>query len=248
MPDTKIKKRIKSKHLHIVLSPKELPEVLPLKDYLEKKAISYCMSVEYGAGANPHIDCFCEFYKEKRPDNFKQNVLKRLYNFHPAEWKNVRVSVNYIDENPKFGYGYTMKEKPEIYHTNLPEDYLKECVEYYTEHKDRVDKIKFDMLKTKDRVNQLTLDRVFADLVKWLTATHPQAITSLSQPVYHNFTDRDGRERKESQTFFQFYINLPYPIHHSLYSKINQTSIVFHAQCEIIRLRNMKDKKASSPE
>ena len=244
-----IRKRAKSKYLHIVLSPKTIPSIEPLKDYLEKKALNYCIAVEYGiTGGNPHIDCFCEFPKEKRPDNFKQNVLKKTCypdKFTDLEWRNIKVTINYIDEDPRYGYGYTMKETPEKYFTSLTEDYLRDCVEYFKENEARVNKIKADIAKQSKGQKLITLDRVFSDLVKWIEATDPEFCSAFEFPKFDNFTDDGGRERKYSYIFYNFYIHLPYPIPHSLYSKINQQCMVFHAYSEIHRLRLSKVKRAS---
>lgn len=234
-----IKKRQCSDYLHVVLSPRECPPMEPLRDYLCNKSVYYLISKEYGSNGHAHIEAFFRLRKPMRPDNFKTNVLKKIYQFSREEWRNVKVKINYIDSDPKYGYGYAWKESPEEYYTNLSVEYLDQCLEYYNEQKSRVDKIKKDISKN---TGQITIDRVFSDLLTYLSTTPLVKSENDTRPIIDQYLDNDGKERQFSRIFHRFYIELPYCIPHSVYQKINQKTMVFHAHQEIMRLQ----KKDSS--
>lgn len=137
----------KSKYIHLVISPSEPPsidsvyEILTTMSIKTNKVLKCVVSEEYGeSGDNPHIDSFIELSQEIRPDNFRRKLLTYdIFKSIPkSELINIKCYANYVDPDPKYGYGYSTKEENRYLLYNVNEVYMQECREYYNSAKSKV--------------------------------------------------------------------------------------------------------------
>lgn len=99
---------------HIVISTRDLQDYTILMTYLAEKAQDYYVCVEYGNNGHPHIEAFASFKSVQRQDKMKDKIIK-LYNITDRiEKKNISVTFNSVDPDPKYGYGYACKEDPSV--------------------------------------------------------------------------------------------------------------------------------------
>ena len=238
--------KIKSDIFHVVLSPKlELDMNVFINWCKNQKLIKdFVVAKEWGKGANPHLDATVILNKSVRQDNFRKKIIQ-VYDIPENEKKNIKVIKNTIDNTQEYYIGYTLKEgetlPDEYYSTITDRSYLQECRKYYYDNVDRIEKCKNELKKVP--LSQLTVDRLFDAFVEYLTPKY----TKNSSITMWQFKDGDGRELDYNKHFKEWYLLLDYKIPHSLYSKINQRKFVFHAQCEIERMRNRTDLSLDCP-
>jgi len=197
----KMSKRSQGLHPHIVIATKELCDPEVLSEYLSnhKSVLSYIVTVEYGETGHPHIESFSTWSKEVRQDKLKASICK-LYDLRDYYSKlNTKVVFNHIDPDPMYGYGYSMKENPEVKFSNLSAEFLKECLDYYKDHEEQVNLLKKEFKKTYQR---LTIDDVANAYLKYIQT----ACKGSPVPCYFN------NFMKQYKDFIPF----------SMYQKINQ--------------------------
>jgi len=139
----------KSKYLHIIISPKEFQDPSVLHCYLEKWCSNYIISKELGENGHEHIDAFCEYKKEVRRDYQKKKILSLYPEVPKEEHINIRVVSNTIDTDPRYGYGYSLKEDNVLY-TTFSEDEHREFLDYYNSQKNKV-KESYEKLKSEKK-------------------------------------------------------------------------------------------------
>lgn len=158
-------KHIKSEYVHIVLSPKDYPDPQPLIDWLTEKSLYHVVSEEHGANGHAHVESFAELKKESRTDHVKRSLRSLYPDIPPEEWKNVRVTVNTIDPNPLYGFGYSLKEG-KVISSNLSPETMEESRRYYAEHRSNVEKAKN---KIFEKEKSLTLKSYGNGLLDFVT-------------------------------------------------------------------------------
>lgn len=142
--------RKSSEYLHIVLSPRELQDPEVLKQYLFKNCTEYILSTELGTNGHPHLECYARFKSSKGNDNVKRAILKLYPDIPKEEHRNVSVTINTIDDDPAYGYGYSLKEG-NVYASTFDEFDHAEFLEYYEKHRERVDEAKRETKKNKPK-------------------------------------------------------------------------------------------------
>lgn len=144
----------KNTHQHIVISPPEhlRPQLLSYLDALEplliKHTVEYVMALETGShDEETHIDIYANFKKGQDSTDIKRKYSK-LFPF-PLELP-AFIAKSIKTPNPAIMAGYTLKEIPENYRTNIPDHKLNKLQqEYQSKQKEKYDKTKFKIIKTK---------------------------------------------------------------------------------------------------
>lgn len=213
---------------HIVISTKELQDIDELQSFFEKEkgCLNYVISVEYGQNGHPHLESFSAWDKELRQDKLKAKILK-LYNITDYHGKlNTKVVFNHIDPDPMYGYGYSMKEAPKEFRTNMDEEYLQKCVEYYNDHQEAVNNAKKEQAKEHSKVQ---VNQIIDDFIDWLEV---QQITelyerwSLSGATHvNNFKDK----------FRLFYSTYPKRVSYTEFAKIREESVREYVNMELMK-------------
>ena len=226
MPERKTSNKI-----HIVISTRELQDPTTLVDWFinNKYTNRYVVSVETGTSGHPHIDCFCEMKKEYRMDKVKDSIMKLYGITDYIERKNVRAVINYIDEDPMYGYGYTLKEDPKEFYTNiLDQEYLTKCKEYYLEHEAQVNNMKQEVISKNKLKRQITLDTICNDFLEY-------CVLNGVETVYRYDIRSNTKEpiNKFTEFFHSYSIFIPY----SLFAKINYDKLYEWTECHLERAR-----------
>lgn len=150
---------------HIVVSIRNVDEecLNILKDYFFTKVDEYIIGKELGANNHPHLDAYVKFKKEMRPDAISRSLktLLKHKTADTAELKNIKVCINTIDSDPRYGYGYSAKEGSyELY--NLTEEYIQESIQYYNDH----------IIKSKEPPKQCNIDTCTVDYFEYITKNY----------------------------------------------------------------------------
>lgn len=203
--------RIKSKFVHIVLSPRECPEPSILINYLKEKATNYVVAREFGTNGHEHLEAYVEFPDEKRQDKVKE-VLRKLYPEIPKEeFINVKVSINHLDTDERYGYGYSLKEGNIVASTLTPQQ-EREALHYYYSKKELIE-TKISQLQPPKRI---TLDFIADSLLDTVK-------------LYYSHS-RNKLERGENITWlcqeFLYYFTKKHKIPFSLYQKMSKEKLV----------------------
>lgn len=160
--------RIYSEYLHVVLSTRELQDPEILRNYYEKNCKSFIISREVGTTGHPHLESFAHFKKSVGNDVVKRAILNLYPNIPKVEHKNISVTINTIDANPSYGYGYSLKEGDIIYST-FDEFSHAEFTEYYEKHKDKVNKAKAEAKKDRPKIIS-ELDQIVNEIVLFISS------------------------------------------------------------------------------
>lgn len=127
----------KNKHYHIVVSPpaEKRPQIRKYFDSLspliKKHSTQYCFALEHGSNTElTHIDIYVEFKSGQDSTDIKRKYSK-LFDF-PFQLPAVMIK-SIKTQNPSLMTGYTLKENPEIYETNMEDDKLEENSRIYAE-------------------------------------------------------------------------------------------------------------------
>lgn len=203
--------RIKSKFVHIVLSPRECPDPYPLLKYLKEKAFNYVVAREFGTNGHEHLEAYVEFPEEKRQDKVKE-VLRKLYPDIPKEeFINVKVSINHLDTDERYGYGYSLKEGNILASTLTPQQEL-DALYYYNSKKELIQQ-KISQLQAPKRI---TLDFIADSLLDCVVAYYKSS--------------RKKLERGENISWlcqeFLYYFTKEHKIPFSLYQKMSKEKLV----------------------
>lgn len=159
--------RTSSEFMHIVLSTKEQQDPEILLKYLIKSCKNYILAIEKGTTGHPHLECYAHFKKIVSNDVVKRAICNLYPEIPNSERKNVSVTVNHIDDNPAYGYGYSLKEG-EIYASTFDEFEHAEFTEYYEKHKDKVNKAKLAAKANKPKVLS-ELDMIVNEIVDFIS-------------------------------------------------------------------------------
>lgn len=128
-----------SNAFHLVVSTRELQDSGELVAFLSKQSQKYIVSVEYGKNSHPHLDAFFILPKDVRQDKMRDKIIKTLYSHVDTKERiNIKLIVNSIDTDERYGFGYSFKENPRQYYSSETKEYLDKCVEYYFRNKDLV--------------------------------------------------------------------------------------------------------------
>lgn len=155
-------------HLHLVVSPKDLPSSEVLHAWVQRHANQYVISLETGTNGHPHYDVFFELkqdFQTSRLDSLKRSLIKKFPEIPKNELKNIKFTNNKIDDNPLYGYGYALKEGNPLY-TTLDEFYQADCLTYYETHCDKV-RTSLEKLKTS-KITFFSLDQIADGCVKFV--------------------------------------------------------------------------------
>lgn len=144
----------KKTHQHIVISPPEhlRPQLLSYLDALEplliKHTVEYVVALETGShDEETHIDIYANFKKGQDSTDIKRKYSK-LFPF-PLELP-AFIAKSIKTPNPATMAGYTLKEDPENYRTNIPDHKLTQLQhEYQKKVKEKYVSAKFKIIKTK---------------------------------------------------------------------------------------------------
>ena len=213
---------------HIVISTKELQDIDTLEEFFntQKGCLNYVISVEYGQNGHPHLESFSAWDKELRQDKLKAKILK-LYNITDYHGKlNTKVVFNHIDPDPMYGYGYSMKEAPTEFRTNMDGDYLQKCLEYYNDHQEAVNNAKKQQAKDHAKVQ---VNQIVDDFIDWLE----------TERIYHLYERRnsDGHIMVDNfkDKYRLFYSIYPKRISYTEYSKIRVESVTDYINMELTK-------------
>lgn len=199
------KNKVKSGYaFHIIVSPREYSLSLSelLNDYLSKHCHSYVISEETGENGHQHVDAFAEFNSMKRVDNLQISIRTLYEKIIPKqELQNVKVKINFMVPDLKYGYGYSLKEGNPLYSVGISEDYKKEALQFYLENSEKVE----DM-KAQDKNGTQSCDQFVEQLINFLKLQDRQLLKKL------NYV--------EDQMQMYYRLNL-HKLPFSQYSKIN---------------------------
>lgn len=214
----------KSDCIHLVISTRECkdPSILNNKLLINKNLHQYIISVESGKSGHKHIECFVTFTKAYRKDKFKESIINLYEITSPAEKKNVKVTFNKIDTDVRYGFGYAWKEAPEVYYTNLSEEYLDECLEYYKSKEQAVK----DALSKSNSTKKLymDIDDVAMQYYRFVREYQSCLIDTNVSVAY-----------EMPELFRKFFCAIEEVIPFSLYQKINHQKLVDYVNAMIIR-------------
>lgn len=139
----------KSNYIHAVISNQTPPELKIVYDeiMLVFKPLELAIANELGSGSNPHIDFFIKLEIQSRTDVFRKKLLnlKCLKDVPEEEHRNIRCFINKKDANPKYGFGYTLKEGLSYILYNISEQYRLESMLYYEQNQIKPKKISMDV-------------------------------------------------------------------------------------------------------
>lgn len=203
---------------HIVLAPLEplCPRILI--NYLEEvnlrtsKKVAYLIAIEYGTG-HKHIDCFIQYPEERRQDSVRRGILKLYPEIPSSQLINCKVTINTIDPNPMYGFGYTMKEHiddngdiihDELY-SNLENEILYKSYEYYKENEEKVRSAIAKRAEEYKHKSDFTMDKI----VK-------------SFQDYSRDIEKDQVDETDWKRFLRNFPMIPF----SVYQKINQEKLI----------------------
>lgn len=119
-----------------------------------------------------------------------------------------------------------MKEAPKEFRTNMDEEYLQKCVEYYNDHQEAVNNAKKEQAKEHSKVQ---VNQIIDDFIDWLEV---QQITelyerwSLSGATHvNNFKDK----------FRLFYSTYPKRVSYTEFAKIREESVREYVNMELMK-------------
>lgn len=179
-----------SDSFHLVVSTKELQEPTDLVSFLSKHATKYIVSVEYGKNGHPHLDSYFVLSKDQRQDKMRDKLIKNLYSHIDSKERiNIKLVVNSIDSDERYGFGYSFKENPKQYWSNQPKEYLEKCVDYYHRNKDLV---KQSIKKFKDEPVSIKLigDMFLQSVIDGVSKRDLDRPTSLIHPHVDHYSFR----------------------------------------------------------
>lgn len=214
----------KSDCIHLVVSTRECqdPQVLNSMLLANKNLHQYLISVESGKSGHKHIECFVTFTKPYRKDKFKEMIVKLYDISSQIEKKNVKVTINKIDTDVRYGFGYAWKEAPEIYYTNLSTKYLDECLEYF---KSREDAVKNALQKCNtSKKRYMDIDDVAKQYYEFVKEYQNCLIDTTVSAAY-----------EMPVLFRKFFCSIEEEIPFSLYQKINHQKLVDYVNAMIMR-------------
>lgn len=198
---------------HIVISTKELQDPHLLEEFFQTQKLcqSYVIAVEYGETGHAHIESFSTWSKELRQDKIKDKICK-LYKIEDYYGKmNTKVTFNHIDPEPMYGYGYAVKEKPNILLTNLDQEYINKSLQYYQDHSEAVNMAKNEKRK---EYNKVSSDQLIEDFIEYLYKKQIYKLSSKITKVNHSIINMFDNH------FNTFYLLYPKTITLSQMSKI----------------------------
>lgn len=167
-----VKSYPKSKFFHLVCSTRELVDIGKLRNYLQKNTINYILSREYGANGHEHLDCFFEILNERRKDHVKRTIISNLNSDNSIpkeELINIKLTINTIDPDPSYGFGYSLKEGNVISSTFTEEQHI-EFLAYYKTHSDHVNLQKEILCQKLQKSKSLNLDSLAEMFVEFATS------------------------------------------------------------------------------
>lgn len=217
-----------STHYHIVISTRELKDINILQKYYvkHKSTDKYIISVESGKTGHKHIESFVTFSKPQRQDKVRERILKIYEINDKIERSNVKVVINKINDDVRYGYGYAWKEHPITYLSNLEKSYLDECLKYYLAEKDRVEQA---LAKTKISSSRMTIDSIAESFYEFCVSTQKEDTVSLiSNEVASNSWEMP-------QMFLLYFKRTEQVIPFSLYQKINHHKLIDYINGRIQR-------------
>lgn len=223
-----------STHYHIVISTRELQDINILQKYYarHKSTDKYIISVERGSTGHEHIESFVTFFKPQRQDKVREKILK-IYDINDKiERSNVKVVINKINEDVRYGYGYSWKEHPTTYITNLDTSYLDECLIYYLQEKDKVEQA---LAKTKLVNTKMTLDGIAESFYEFCVSAKDEGVSLISTEVASNSWEMP-------HMFLLYFTKTEHVIPFSLYQKINHHKLIDYINGRI-RREHGDDKK-----
>lgn len=196
--------------------------------YLAEKAQDYYVCVEYGNNGHPHIEAFASFKSVQRQDKMKDKIIK-LYNITDRiEKKNISVTFNSVDPDPKYGYGYACKEDPSVYATTLSSEKLEEAKEYYERRKDEVKKILSEMRKERVHIN---IDMVLERFVEYLLELQIKKVYTWQ---------RDGGYNQYDDLFKEFYMGMDFTLPYTQFNKVKGETVLVWINLEIAKRLHQK--------
>lgn len=219
---TQSKPRNTSDQFHIVISTKELQNIDELEAYYVglKHISSYIITQEHGTNGHAHLDSFIILTQNKRQDKVREHLIKSLYkHVDPKEHINIRVVVNHIDPDPRYGIGYALKEDPVVVRTNIDKEYRNASIDYYFFNKDKVEKVKASM--SFDRKKYITVDEVMNSYLEYCE--------KINEPFFIYRSVRDANLMNCSvhplMQFRTFHIQFSEFIPYSVYARLNETTM-----------------------
>lgn len=214
---------------HIVISTKELQSIDTLEEFYstQKGCLTYAIAVEYGENGHPHLESFSTWDKELRQDKIKAKIIK-LFDITDYHGKmNTKVTFNHIDSDVMYGFGYTQKEAPKEFRTNLQPDYLLKCQQYYNDHQEAVNAAKKEISKEYVKVH---VNGVIDDFIDWL---YSKKIYCLMDK--HSFNGNGTNANNFKDKFTLFYSTYTKRLPYTEYSKIREESVKEYINMELLR-------------
>lgn len=222
-----------SSDFHIVVSVLELQSIDEMEQYLNDQLTlnKYIITVESGQTGHQHLDCYVQFTKPKRQDKFRAHLIKSLYDHLPKEQhRNIKVTVNYIDSNPLYAIGYSLKEDPKVVRTNYSVKDLSAGKDYYLANQEKVTKLKAEISNshknqsiTVDSVAQAYLNFCISSGFTSMYYTTPQPGYLSNKNIHHELSWKTFRPTLKQ--------SIPF----SIYQKINQDKIIDWVDDELLQ-------------
>ncbi|AXH75604.1 MAG: putative replicase [Circoviridae sp.] len=218
----------KNTYYHIVVSPPV--EFRPqLEDYMNtlerlfiKHTIEYCIAIEHGSNIElTHLDIYVQFKKGQDSTDIKRKYSK----IFPFVMDLPAVCIKSIKtKNPAIMTGYTLKENPQLFKTNIPDHKLKENDRIYNEKsKEKATKSVHKTIKLKQIIEFIGSSLENRKINIWANQNiknsyEPYALNEIPR-VYPNSWDICKQfEESVAELLFQgYYLDITNNQKHSIY-------------------------------
>lgn len=214
-----------SNMFHLVVSTKELQSIDELDYYYSynKDVDNYIITIEKGANGHQHLDSFVQLNKSKRQDKFREQIINALYKHIPKEQlRNIKATINYLDPDPRYAIGYSLKEDPECIKSNYSPEYLDESKKYYQANQERINELK-QKVQDKFKGRVLTIDIIATEYLNYCKSSGYDTMYYMSSPGSGYL---DNKNVHTDISFKNFMIIYDEVIPFSLYQKINQDKLL----------------------
>lgn len=210
---------------HLVISVKNLQDINDLDYYYQSNdsVKDYIITIESGTTGHQHLESFVVLKKPKRQDKFREQVINALYKHIPKEeYRNIKCTINYLDPDPRYAIGYSLKEDPKTICTSFSNEYLEQSKEYYFVNQEKVNKLKAEA-KERFKGRTLTVDIIACEYLEFCKKSGYDTMYYLSSPGQGYLLNK---ETYKDISFKNFMIIFDEMIPFSLYQKINQDKLL----------------------